>query len=247
MTDIKPVSKLFLTKRITIPPWIACDFVLQLKFVIAHTHGKLKTAADSLSRLDADPNEKILPEIREDIFIKPIEVIMESMDISSDEPVFNTDADLTKVQEEYISQRKNEIRKTISAQATVITNASYYHTDLPKELSILDMSFFIKLSRKLTEQNSDHTLQNFKLEMLVLLFDNQVLIIDARYMHYSQNRKRIMLKDDILYRQWYIEVEDAIQVLPPVVLLTTFLRSLQVAVGKHPIMSQMTQEMLRKY
>ena len=43
-----------------IPPplWNACDFVLQFNFSIVHTPGKMNTAADFLSRLKMDPNQK---------------------------------------------------------------------------------------------------------------------------------------------------------------------------------------------
>ena len=39
--------------------------------------------------------------------------------------------------------------------------------------------------------------------MLGLPFDEQILLNDARYTHYSRNKKRITTKDDILCRQYY--------------------------------------------
>ena len=42
--------------------------------------------------------------------------------------------------------------------------------------------------------------------MLGLPFDEQILLNDARYMHYFRNKKRIIIKDDILYRQYYNEI-----------------------------------------
>ena len=39
--------------------------------------------------------------------------------------------------------------------------------------------------------------------MLGLPFDEQILKNDARYMQYSRNKKRIIIKDDIPYRQYY--------------------------------------------
>ena len=56
-------------------------------------------------------------------------------------------------------------------------------------------------SRILFEQDSDPTLLNFKREMLGLPFDEQILINYACYMHLSRNKKRIIIKDDILCRQ----------------------------------------------
>ena len=60
MTDSKSVSRFFQTKKIPPPLWNACDFVLQFNFTIAHIPGKMNTAADFLSRLEMDPNEKII-------------------------------------------------------------------------------------------------------------------------------------------------------------------------------------------
>ena len=74
MTDRKSVTRFFQTKMIPPPLWNVCDFVLQFNFFIAHIPGKLNTAADFLSRLEMDPNEKNISKIREDIPTKPIEV-----------------------------------------------------------------------------------------------------------------------------------------------------------------------------
>ena len=73
-----------------IPPPLcnACDFVLQNNFTIAHIPGKMNTAADILSRLEMDPNEKLILKIREDIPTKPIEVNIESTAIAQEETVF---------------------------------------------------------------------------------------------------------------------------------------------------------------
>ena len=70
------------------------------------------------------------------------------------------------------------------------------------------MAHFNKPSRILREQDSDPTLLNFQREMLGLPFDDQVLMNDARYMQYPRNRKRIILKDDMLQRQYHNEVSD---------------------------------------
>ena len=77
----------------------------------------------------------------------------------------------------------------------------YYAIDLHKDTSIVNIAQLTKLSRILIEQDSDPTLLNFKREMLGLSFDEQILLNDARYMHYSRHKKRIIIKDDILRRQ----------------------------------------------
>ena len=52
--------------------------------------------------------------------------------------------------------------------------------------------------------------------MLELPFGEQISINDARYMHYSRN-KRIIIKDDILFRQYYNDLGEVslLQVLLP--------------------------------
>ena len=88
MTDSKSVTRFFQTKLIPPLLWNACDFVLQFNFTIAHIPGKMNTAADFLSRLEMDPNEKIILKIREDIPTKPIEVNIESTGIAQEETAF---------------------------------------------------------------------------------------------------------------------------------------------------------------
>ena len=108
----------------------------------------------------------------------------------------------------------------------------------------MDIAQLTKSSRILIEQNSDPTLLNFKREMLGLPFDEQILLNDARYMQYSRNKKRIIIKDDILYRQYYNDSGKVshLQVLLPGQLLKVLLQSLHGIAGKHPGISKMMQE-----
>ena len=57
-TDSKSVAAFFQTKLIPPPLWNACDFVLHNNLTIAHIPGKMNTAADFLSCLELDSNEK---------------------------------------------------------------------------------------------------------------------------------------------------------------------------------------------
>ena len=104
-------------------------------------------------------------------------------------------------------------------------------------------------SRILIEQDSDPTLLNFKREMLGLPFDEQILLNDARYMQYSRNKKRIIIKDDILYRQYYNDIGEVshLQVLLPGQLLKFFLQSVHGTASNHPGISKMMQEIRQKY
>ena len=54
------------------------DYVIQFNFVIAHKPGSQNTAADYLSRLEADPKDKLVMNIREDVQTLLIEVNVQS-------------------------------------------------------------------------------------------------------------------------------------------------------------------------
>ena len=191
-----------------IPPplWNACDFVLQFDFTIAHIPGKMNTSADFLSRLEMDPNEKIILKIREDIPTKAIEVNIESTGIAQEEPVFFDPADPQENTEKELWKRKEEPRNAKPNDPPVITVSCYYANYLHQDTTIVNKAQLTKPSRILSEQDSDPTLLNFKLEMLGLPFDEQILLDDALYMQYSRNKKRIIVKDDILYRQYYKDI-----------------------------------------
>ena len=85
--------------------------------------------------------------------------------------------------------------------------------------------------------------------MLGLPFDEQTLLNDARYMHYSRNKKRIIIKEDILYRQYYNDIGEVshLQVLLPRQLLKVLLQSVHGTAGKYPGISKMMQEIRQMY
>ena len=113
----------------------------------------------------------------------------------------------------------------------------------------MNIAQITKPSRILIEQDSDPTFLSFKREMLGLPFDEQILLNDARYMHYSRNKKRIIIKDDILCRQCYNDLGEVshLQILLPGQLLKVFLQSLHGTAGKHPDFSKMMLEIRQKY
>ena len=82
-----------------------------------------------------------------------------------------------------------------------------------------------------------------------LPFDEQILTNDARYMHYSRNKTSIIIKDDILYRQYYNDIGQVshLQVLLPGQLLKVLLQSLHGTAGKHPGISKMMPEIRQKF
>ena len=248
MTDSKSVTRFFQTKMIPPPLWNSCDFVLQFNFTIAHIPGKMNTAADFLTRLEMDPNEKIISKIREDIPTKPIEVNIESTGITQEEQVFLDTTDQQGTTEKELWKRKEKVRNTIPTDPPVITVSCYYANDLHKDTTIVTIAQ-LKPSRIIIEQDSDPTLLNFKREILGLPFDEQILLNDACFMHYCRNKKRIIIKDEIQCRQYYNDIGEVshLQVLLPGQLLKLLLQSLHGTAGKHPGISKMMQETRQKY
>ena len=193
-TDSKSVFRFFQTKMIPPPLWNACDFVLQFNFTIAHIPGKMYTAADFLFRLEIDPNEKIILKNREDIPTKPIEVNIESTGIAQEETVFFYTTDQQETTEKELWSRKEEARNAIPNDPPVITVSCYHANDLHKDTTIVNIAQVTKPSSILNEQDSDPTVLNFKRKMLGLPFDEQILLNDARYMHYSRNKNVLSSK-----------------------------------------------------
>ena len=158
-------------------------------------------------------------------------------------------SDQQETTEKELWKRKDEVPNAIPKEPPVIKVSCYYANDLHKDTTIVNKAQLTKPSRILIEQDSDPTLLNFKCKMLGLPFDEQFLLNDARYMHYSRNKKRIIIKDDILYRQYYNDIGEVsrLQVLLPGQILKVFLQSLHGTAGKHPGISKMMQEIRQMY
>ena len=76
-----------------------------------------------------------------------------------------------------------------------------------------------------------------------------VLQQDARYKHYANNLERIVIKDDILTRQYFDETGNVNnhQILLPQHLLQLLFQSLHGTAHKHPDIKKMLQEIRRRY
>ena len=123
---------------------------------------------------------------------------IESIGIAQEEPLFVETTDQQQTSERVFWKSKKEARNAKPNDPPVVTVSCHYANDLHNETTIVNIAQLTKLSRIFTEQDSDQTLLNFKRKMLGLPFDEQILLNDARYMHYSGNKKRIIIKHDIL-------------------------------------------------
>ena len=82
LSDNKAVTRLSYTKIVPRALWNACDFVIQFNFVIPHIPGTQNTAADNLSRLEADTKDKLVKKIPEGVQTLPKEINVQPAGVS---------------------------------------------------------------------------------------------------------------------------------------------------------------------
>ena len=99
------------------------------------------------------------------------------------------------------------------------------------------------------EQSKDAVLQQLKAKLLHEEFSENGLQQDARYRHYAKNLERIVVKEDILTRQYFDETGNVKhhQILLPQHLLQELLQSLHGTAHRHPGISKMLPEVRQMY
>ena len=265
LTDNKSVTRFFQTKMIPPSLWNACDFVLQFHFKIAHVPGRMNTAADFLSRLDISPKEKVLLQIREDIQTTPIQVNIQSSDIHEEDQFYFLPEDDSETEED-IWERKQQARKQIYSpyqKSTDPMNETDQTISQPENLPLVcnniqdpeqeqrrllhnDTSF----SRSLRpHQDQDPVLRNLKLKILKEPYDTQLLNDDPRAAKYLTQDDRIIIKDGLLYRQYFGDTGKVkyLQVLLPQQLVDEFIQYHHGKFGKHPGIAKTIQQCREKY
>ena len=169
---------------------------------------------------------------------------VQSAGVSQEEQIFYTNDD-DETEKQYWA-RKEAIRKnpatdepTVTIQ-TLSTNLVKQHPDIQVRLR--------KTNRIIIEQSKDAVLQQLKAKLLHEEYSENLLHQDARYRHYTNNLERIVLKDEILTRQYFDETGNAKyhQILLPQHLLQELLQSLHGTAHKHPGISKMLQEIRQK-
>ena len=100
LIDKNAVTTFFQSKIVPPALWNARNYVIQFNYVIAHIPGAQKTAAEYLPRLEADPEDKPVKKIIEDVQTVPIETNIQSAGVSQEEQVFYTNDD-DETEEQY--------------------------------------------------------------------------------------------------------------------------------------------------
>ena len=119
LTDKKAVTRFFQTKIVPQALWIACDYVIQFNFVIAHIPGAQNTAGDFLSRLKAVPKDKLVMKLREDVQTVPNEINVQAAGVSQEEQIFYMNDD-DEIEEQFWA-RKEAIRKNPAIEKPALT------------------------------------------------------------------------------------------------------------------------------
>ena len=124
---------------------------------------------------------------------------------------------------------------------TLSTNLVKQHPDIQVRLG--------KTNQIIIEQSKDAVLQQLKAKLLHEEYPENLLQQDARYRHYANNLERIVLKDEILTRQYFDETGNVKhhQILLPQHLLQEMLQSLHGTAHKHPGISKMLQKIRQRY
>ena len=85
MTDNKALTRFFQSKRIPLKLWNYCDQTLQFEFFLAYVPGTENPAADYLSRLDIQPEERIHLKLHDEIPVFHVEIDLASKTPKQDE------------------------------------------------------------------------------------------------------------------------------------------------------------------
>ena len=193
--------------------------------------------------MEMDPTEKVVLKTREDVETRPIEVNVQSAGVSEEEQVFFTE---NSVQEQ-IWERKQQSKKGLMVLETVI------QFDTISENAIEEITNFTqKLKRTnqiLLEQSKDPILLQLKAKIQKEKYSEEILQQDIRYQYYLNNIHRIVLKDEIVTRQFYDETGQIKhhQILLPKHLVQELLQAIHGTAHRHPGIFKKLQEIRQKY
>ena len=195
--------------------------------------------------MEMDPTEKLVLKIRADVETQPIEVNVQSAGVSEEEQVFFTEED--NETEEQIWERKRQSKAGLKVDETVI------QIDTISENVVDEITNFTQKLRRtnqiLLEQSKDPILLHLKAKIQNEEYSEEILQQDIRYKHYLNNLDRIVLKDEIVTRQYYDETGQIKyhQILLPKHLLKELLQAIHGTAHRHPGISKMLQEIRQKY
>ena len=149
--------------------------------------------------------------------------------------------------EEQYWARREAIRKNPAIDEPTVTIQTL-STNLVKQQHDIQVRLR-KTNQIIIEQSKDAVLQQLKAKLLHEDYSEILLQQDARYRHYANNLERIVIKDEILTRQYFDETGNVKchQIFLPQHLLQELLQSLHGTAHKHSCISKMPQEISQRY
>ena len=167
--------------------------------------------------------------------------------------------------EEQIWERKLRARKKINDDNNDKPNTDHTTTETtPSEQEVTIFQTEVLVTRTLPEttnehdaplktmrqqQDQDNVLRNYKLRLLKDTYNEQLLASDPSTARYSAQDSRIILKDGLLYRQYYDHAGKGkfLQILLPEHLVESFILAHHGQAGKHPGIAKVIQQCREKY
>ena len=144
-------------------------------------------------------------------------------------------------QKSNLGEEKSNLTNSAAAETTItIQSVSTNSVRQQPEIQVR----LRKANQKIIEQSKDAVLQQLKEKFLHEEYSENVLQQDARYSHYANNLERLVVKEDILTRQYFNETGNVKyhQTLLSQHLLQELLQSLHGTAHKHIGISKMLQE-----
>ena len=177
-----------------------------------------------------------------------------SSDVADEDQIFFTHADDAKESEKQTLERKEQSRKNAKQWAAndespVLKTRVKEFTKIDGNTTSYSLNAIKANARLRVEQDVDLVLKNKKLKILGQPYDEVLIMTDSRYKNYKANEDRIILKDGLLYRQYFGETGSVkyYQILIPKQLVKEVLRSLHGEFGKHPGISKTIIAYKQKY
>ena len=181
--------------------------------------------------------EKIHLKTREDVQAIPIEVLTSSSDVADEEQFFFIQLDGQGGIDEQILLRKEQSQKKAADQEPSSMKPSIKEfTEIDGNITSFSIHGMKANARIRVEQDADLVLKNLQLKILGQPHDDVLLTTDRRFKQYKANEDRIILKDGLLFREYYGETGSVkyYQIFIPKQLVNEVLRSLHGEFGKHP-------------
>ena len=133
-----------------------------------------------------------------------------SSDVADEEQVFFTQTDNDNEPEEQTLERKEQSRqnakqRVANEESPALKTSVKEFTKIDRKTTSYSISGIKANARIRVEQDVDLVLKNMKLKILGQPYDEVLILTDSRYKNYKSNKDRIILKDGLLYRKYFVE------------------------------------------